>query len=135
MRQVRWLWSIVAILSLVLAACSSGAPSGPTTGGAASGGAAQKNPVDDVVLPKGVELTFWHAQSGPAKDLLDSLVVFAGVGDEWLGHAITISTEASNSPETRVKQLVQLFWMAGLKDRVEDRLADHLRSEMETTQR
>lgn len=61
--------------------------------------------------------------------------VFAGVGDEWLGNAITIVTESSVAPETRVQQLVQLLWMAGLKDCVEDRLADHLRSGMETTQR
>ncbi len=61
--------------------------------------------------------------------------VFAGIGDEWVSHAITIVTESSVRPETRVQQLVQLFWMAGLKDRVQDRLADHLRSEMETTQR
>ncbi len=61
--------------------------------------------------------------------------VFAGIGDEWVSHAITIVTESSVRPETRVQQLVQLFWMAGLKDRVQDRLADHLRSGMETTLR
>lgn len=109
MRQVRWLWSILAILSLVLAACSSGAPSGPTTGGAAPGGAAQKNPVDDVVLPKGQAITFWHAQSGPAKDLLDSLVDDFNKNNEY---GIKVNAEFAGN-YTQVYQKILAALQAG----------------------
>ncbi len=59
--------------------------------------------------------------------------VFAGIGNEWLDQAITVVTDANQTPEDRIKNLMQILWSAGLQERVEQRLSHHAWGNKEPT--